>query len=262
MIRKISAAFIGAGLAVVLAGCGAMKMPGIPGFGKHDKDVEAVIVDDEAQGGAGDSQTSRSGPEIVFVPPSQGVLSAQGAPWQDGSFRDGGDSQRRASTASAEGSRASDIAFEATGTSLDEEMEDIKTALVTLKRDLVILEEDLLFPASSEVAVFVSMDVGAFFQLDAVTLKLNDKEVAHHLYTERQVDALFRGGVQRVYTGNVKQGENRLTAFFTGRGPNGRDYRRATTIPFNKSFEPVFVELEISDSTAKYQPEFEAVLSE
>ncbi|MCZ6887190.1 MAG: hypothetical protein O7H39_01750 [Gammaproteobacteria bacterium] len=259
MIRKISAAFIGAGLGIVLAGCGSLKMPGIPGFGKHDKDIEAVVVDDEAQGGAGDSQTSRSGPEIVFVPPSQGVLSAQGAPWQDGSFRNGGDARQGASM---DGARASDIAFEEPGVSLDEEMEDIKTALVTLKRDLVILEEDLLFPASSEVAVFVSMDVGAFFQLDAVTLKLNDKEVAHHLYTERQVDALFRGGVQRVYTGNVKQGENRLTAFFTGRGPNGRDYRRATTIPFNKSFEPVFVELKISDSTAKYQPEFEAVLSE
>lgn len=145
--------------------------------------------------------------------------------------------------------------------SLDGSLEDIKTALVELKRDLVVLEEDLLFPASSQVAVFVSMDIGEFFQLDSVTLKLNGKEVAHHLYTERQVDALYRGGVQRLFVGNVKQGENRVTAFFTGRGPSGRDYRRATTIPFDKSFEPVFVELKIGDSTAKYQPEFSVSLS-
>lgn len=145
--------------------------------------------------------------------------------------------------------------------SLDAQMEDIKQSLVKLKRDLVVLEEDLLFPASTQVAVFLSMDVGEFFQLDSVSVKLNGKEVTHYLYTDRQIDALYRGGVQRLFVGNVKQGGNRLTAFFTGRGPSGRDYRRATSIEFEKSFEPTFVELKIEDSTAKYQPEFKATVS-
>ena len=145
---------------------------------------------------------------------------------------------------------------------LDEEMEDVKKALLALKRDLVILEEDLLFPASSQVSVFLSMDVGEFFQLDAVTVKVNGKEVAHHLYTEKQVDALYRGGVQKLYVGNVKQGGNRVTAFFTGRGPKGRDFKRATTVEFEKGFEPTFVELAISDETADYQPDFVAAVSE
>jgi hypothetical protein len=61
--------------------------------------------------------------------------------------------------------------------------------------------------------------------------------------------------------GNVKQGKNRVTAFFTGRGPSGRDYRRATTVEFEKSFEPAFVELAIADSTASFQPEFNAAVS-
>jgi hypothetical protein len=146
-------------------------------------------------------------------------------------------------------------------TSLDVQMEDIKLSLVKLKRDLVVLEEDLLYPASSQVAVFLSMDLGEFFALDAVTLKLNGKEVSHFLYTDKQVDALFRGGVQRLFVGNVRQGNNRLTAFFTGRGPSGRDYRRAATVEFDKTFEPSFVELKITDSTAKYQPEFVATVS-
>lgn len=144
---------------------------------------------------------------------------------------------------------------------LDSDLERIKKDLLKLKRDLVILEEDLLFPASSQVAVFLSMDLGELFQLDAVSVKLNGKEVAHHLYTDRQVDALYRGGVQKLFVGNVKQGQNRLTAFFTGRGPSGRDYRRAATVEFEKSFEPAFVELAISDSGAKYQPEFSAAVS-
>ncbi len=144
---------------------------------------------------------------------------------------------------------------------LDDEMEEVKKTLLTLKRDLVILEEDLLFPASSQLAVFLSMDVGEFFQLDAVSLKVNGKEVTHHLYTHKQVDALYRGGVQKLFIGNVKQGKNRVTAFFTGRGPSGRAYRRATTVEFEKSFEPTFVELAIADSEAKYQPEFQASVS-
>jgi hypothetical protein len=147
-------------------------------------------------------------------------------------------------------------------TSMDAQMENIKLSLVELKRDLVVLEEDLLFPASSQVAVFLAMNLGEFFALDAVTLKLNGKEVTHYLYTEKQVDALFRGGVQRLFVGNVRQGHNRLTAFFTGHGPSGRDYRRATTVDFEKTFEPTFVELKITDSTAKYQPEFAASVSQ
>lgn len=144
---------------------------------------------------------------------------------------------------------------------LDDEMEDVKKSLLELKRDLVILEEDLLFPASTQVSVFLSMDVGEFFQLDSVSLKLNGKEVTHHLYTDKQTDALYRGGVQRLFIGNAKQGNNRITAFFTGRGPSGRDYRRATTVEFEKTFEPAFVELAIVDKTNNYQPEFRSAVA-
>lgn len=152
-------------------------------------------------------------------------------------------------------------ANEIKSTQLDEEMEDVKKALLELKRDLVILEEDLLFPASSQVSVFLSMDMGEFFKLDAVTLKLNGKEVTHHLYTEKQVDALHRGGVQKLFVGNVNQGDNSVTAFFTGRGPSGRDFRRATTVEFEKGFEPTFIALAITDETADYQPDFAADVS-
>ena len=82
--------------------------------------------------------------------------------------------------------------------SLDDELQALKKEILSLNRDLFILEEELLFPANTQVAVFLSMDMGEFFQLDAVTVKLNDKEVASHLYTEKQVDALIRGGMQRL----------------------------------------------------------------
>ena len=152
-------------------------------------------------------------------------------------------------------------AAEPPGEAVADDLESVKGALLELKRDLTILEEELLYPASSQVAVYLSMDVGDFFALDSVTVELDGEEVAHHLYTERQADALYRGGVQKLYLGNVKQGAHRLTAFFTGRGPAGRDYRRAATVEFEKSFDPTFVELAIRDSSATYQPEFVAAVS-
>ena len=136
------------------------------------------------------------------------------------------------------------------------DVQQIKQQALALNRDLFLLEEELLFPANTQVSVFVSMDVGQFFQLDAVQLKLDDKVVANYLYTHKQVDALFRGGVQRLFVGNLKGGEHELVAVFTGRGPHERDYRRATTIKFQKSDQAKYLELKITDSAAALQPEF------
>jgi hypothetical protein len=140
---------------------------------------------------------------------------------------------------------------------LNEQIQDIKKQTLELNRDLFNLEEELLFPANTQVAVFVSLDVGEFFQLDAVQIKLDDKVVANYLYTERQVDALQRGGVQRLYVGNVKGGKHEIVAVLTGRGPHERDYRRGATFTFDKADQAKYLELKIVDSQANYQPEFQ-----
>lgn len=139
---------------------------------------------------------------------------------------------------------------------LNQQVENLKQQVIELNRDLFILEEELLFPANTQVAVFLSMNVGEFFQLDAVNLKLDDKTVTNYLYTDKQIDALQRGGVQRLYLGNLRTGEHELVAVFTGRGPQGRDYRRGATLLFDKTSQAKKIELKIMDSTATEQPEF------
>ena len=139
---------------------------------------------------------------------------------------------------------------------LDERVQTLKKEVKALNRDLFILEEELLFPASTQVAIFLSIDVGAFFRLDSVQVKIDDKVVANHLYTKRELGALERGGVQRLYVGNVKSGEHELIASFRGPGPNNREYKRATTIKFQKSSAAKFMELKILDASHKLQPEF------
>jgi hypothetical protein len=141
--------------------------------------------------------------------------------------------------------------------SLDMRIQDTKAEVMRLNRDLMVLEEELLFPANTQVAVFVSMDVGTFFALDSVQVKLNDKVVANYLYTPAEARALHRGGVQRVYLGNLRAGKHELVAFFTGKGPHERDYRRAAAVAFEKDTDPKYIELRIKDSPGKLQPEFE-----
>ena len=140
--------------------------------------------------------------------------------------------------------------------SLDQEVQALKKEVLDLNRELFVLEEDLLFPANTQVAVFVSMDVGEFFALDSVTLKLDNKEVTNYLYTEREAQALLKGGVHRVYIGNLKAGDHELLALFTGQGPHVRDYRRGATIKLTKGVGAKYVELKISDRAVKAQPEF------
>ena len=140
---------------------------------------------------------------------------------------------------------------------LDGRIQDVKGDVIRLNRDLLVLEEELLFPANTQVAVFLSMDVGKLFSLDSVQVKLDDKVVSNYLYTPAEVQALHRGGVQRLYLGNLKAGKHELTAFFTGKGPHDRDYKRGATLTIEKGTEPKYVELQIKDSQGKLQPEFE-----
>ena len=99
--------------------------------------------------------------------------------------------------------------------------------------------------------------MGTFFSLDSVKLELDGKQVAAHLYTPRELDALRRGAVQRLHTANLGRGEHELVAVFTGKGPNGRDYRRAASLDLDKGLGPKYVELRIRDTEARQQPEFD-----
>ena len=139
---------------------------------------------------------------------------------------------------------------------LDETVQALKKDVVDLNKELFVLEEELLFPANTQVAVFISMDIGEFFALDSLSLKIDNKEVANYLYTPREAEALLKGGVHRVYLGNLKVGEHQLVAFFSGKGPNERDYKRGANLKFEKGVGAKYLELKITDRQRKAQPEF------
>jgi hypothetical protein len=158
--------------------------------------------------------------------------------------------------ATAPGSPAAGAEGSATR-SLDEQIQDLKKDVVDLNKDLFMLEEELLFPANTQVAVFVSMDVGDFFALDSISLKIDSHEVSNYLYTPREVTALLKGGVQRLYVGNLRSGQHELIALFNGKGPHERAYRRAASVRFEKGVGAKYLELKITDHERAQQPEFE-----
>jgi hypothetical protein len=140
---------------------------------------------------------------------------------------------------------------------LDEQIQDLKKDVIDLNRDLFVLEEELLFPANTQVAVFVSMDVGDFFALDSISLKIDNREVINYLYTPREVAALIKGGAQRLYVGNLKAGGHELVVLFNGKGPNERYYRRGANLRFEKGVGAKYLEVKITDHARAQQPEFE-----
>jgi len=165
------------------------------------------------------------------------------------------------------GQQATDSAADATVTgapadsggtrALDQQIQDLKKDVIDLNRDLFVLEEELLFPANTQVAVFVSMDVGDFFSLDSITLKIDNRDVMNYLYTPREVAALIKGGVQRLYVGNLKAGGHELVVLFNGKGPNERYYRRGANLRFEKGVGAKYLEVKVTDHARAQQPEFE-----
>ncbi len=139
---------------------------------------------------------------------------------------------------------------------LSGEIQELKKSVIALNKDLRVLEEDLLFPSNTQLNVFVSLDVGEFFTLESVKLKLDGKVVANHIYSDKELVALSKSGIHKLHMANLSVGEHSLSAFFTGAGPSGREYKRGTTLKISKESGPKYVELKINDSTMKLQPEF------
>jgi hypothetical protein len=193
-------------------------------------------------------------PAALAAPPpaTESAAPAQGAPAPAGA-----EAAPPAEAAAPADTSGADAAAPPDTRGLDQEVQGLKKDVVDLNRELFVLEEELLFPANTQVAVFISMDVGDFFALDSVTLKIDQKEVINYLYTPREVEALLKGGVHRLYLGNLKVGKHELVAFFSGKGPNDRDYKRGATLKFEKGIGAKYLELKINDRQRKQQPEFE-----
>ncbi len=128
----------------------------------------------------------------------------------------------------------------------DEQVQEIKGDVLSIAAELNQLEEKLLYPSNTQVAVFVSLVGGETFRLDSVEVQLDGKPVAHHLYTFKELEALQKGGVQRIYTGNVRSGEHDLQVSVTGKTGGVTDFQKAERFKVNKDVGPKIVEISLA----------------
>ena len=129
---------------------------------------------------------------------------------------------------------------------LDEQVQEIKSDVLGIAAELNQLEEKLLYPSNTQVAVFVSLASGETFRLDSVEIQLDSTPVAHHLYTFKELEALRKGGVQRIYTGNVRSGEHDLQVSVIGKTGGGADFQKSERFTVNKDVGPRVVEISLA----------------
>ena len=117
--------------------------------------------------------------------------------------------------------------------------------------DSAVLEERLLFPSGTQVAVFVALGDGNDFRLDAMRLGINDELAAHHIYSFKELEALQAGGVQRLYMGNLPTGSHELEVSVIGKLPNGKEFSRAETFSFSKGVEPSLLGITLDPASGR-----------
>ena len=129
---------------------------------------------------------------------------------------------------------------------LDEQVQEIKSDVLSIATELNQLEEKLLYPSNTQVAVFISLVSGETFRLDSVEIQLDGKPVAHHIYTFKELEALQKGGVQRIYTGNIRSGDHDLQVSVSGKSFGGGDFRKTERFKINKGVGPEIVEVSLT----------------
>jgi hypothetical protein len=137
--------------------------------------------------------------------------------------------------------------------SLDEQVQEIKSDVLSIAAELGRLEEKLLYPSNTQIAVFVSLAKGETFRLDSVQIQIDGELVAHHIYSFKELEALQKGGVQRIYTGNVSTGEHRLEVSVAGKQPSGGDFSGSESFDFSKDVEPKLVGLTLAGGGSSIQ---------
>src|ERR1041385_8024122 len=129
---------------------------------------------------------------------------------------------------------------------LDEEVQQIKSDVLGIAAELNQLEEKLLYPSGTQVAIFVALAKGDQMRLDAVRLQIDGQLVAHYIYSFKELEALRKGGVQRIYVGNVAAGDHKLEVIIDGKLEGGADFSRTEHFTFSKEVKPKLLGLTLA----------------
>ena len=122
--------------------------------------------------------------------------------------------------------------------SLDGQVQEVKSDVLNIASELNNLEERLLYPSNTQISVFVEIAQDQEFRLDAVQVMINGELATHHIYSFKELEALQKGGVQRIYTGNIPTGDHQIGVTISGKLKNGNDFSESGSFSFSKGVQP------------------------
>lgn len=135
---------------------------------------------------------------------------------------------------------------------LDEQVQEVKSDVLSIAAELNQLEEKLLYPSDTHLAVFVSMAQGETMRLDAVQIQIDGRAATHYIYSFKELEALRKGGVQRIYTGNIASGAHEISVSVTGKLASGKDYSQTERFPFTKEIKPKLLGVKLAGPDAAH----------
>ena len=133
--------------------------------------------------------------------------------------------------------------------SLDEQVQEVKSDVLAIAAELSNLEEQLLYPSNTQIAVFVSIEAGHEVALDSAQISIDGELVAQHIYSFKELEALQKGGVQRIYTGNIHTGDHRIEVSITGKKGGGKNFDAVESFAFSKAVDPKLVGIRLASQS-------------
>lgn len=137
---------------------------------------------------------------------------------------------------------------------LDGEIQEIKEEILEINRDILQLEELALYPHGLQLVVLVSVANNSTVSPDSISLQLNGNIVSHHNYTGSENAALQEGGVHRLYTGRLGDGEHRLEVSITGKQSGDKVFHRQRVVTITKLPGPKYLELHLGPGEKTPEP--------
>jgi len=137
---------------------------------------------------------------------------------------------------------------------LDGEIQEIKEEILGINREILQLEELLLYPHGQQLVVLVSVANNSPVSPDNISLQLNGQALSQHTYTGSEDAALQEGGVHRLYTGRLSDGEHRLEVSVTGKQAGGKVFHQQRNVTITKLPGAKYLELHLGPRENSPEP--------
>jgi hypothetical protein len=132
---------------------------------------------------------------------------------------------------------------------LDEQVQDFKSEVLDISSSLIQLDQNFSYPENTRVSIFLEIGQGNKSLFDEVILKIDGKDITQYKYTPMEFEALQRGGIQRIYTGNIQNGAHSLAVELFGIANSGMGYQQKAELIFTKNTGAKLISITLASPT-------------